>query len=65
MNKPFRGGITKKTRENLGQCPNRGGAGQKNPEMSQSKFGNFENSGVGPYFSKMSDLEIALRRHPK
>ena len=30
--------------------------GTKNPEMSQFQFGNFENGGGGPYFSKMSQF---------
>ena len=43
-----RGGIKIENRENLGQCPNRGG-GVKNPEMSQFQFGNF---------SKMSQFQL-------
>ena len=58
------GGVKIEKRENLGQCPNRGGAGQKKTEMSQFQFGNFENRG-GLYFSRMSESKIALRHHPK
>ena len=38
-------------RENLGQCPNRGGGGKKN-KKSQFQFGNFENQRGGSQFCK-------------
>ena len=37
----LRGVIKIENRENLGQCPNRGGGGQKQTEMSQFQVGNF------------------------
>ena len=54
----IRGGIKIENRENLGQCPNRGGRGKKNPEMSQFQFGNFENRRGGLYFSRMSQFQF-------
>ena len=42
-----------------------GGGGPKKTEMSQFQFGTFENRGGGHYFSKMSQLEKALRHHPE
>ena len=53
----IRGAIKIENRENLGQCPNRGG-GRKKTEMSQFQFGNFENRGGGLYFSKMSQFQL-------
>ena len=48
----LRGGVKIEKRENLGQCPNRQG-------------GILKTEGGGLYFSKVSELEIALRHHPK
>ena len=59
------GGVKIENRENWGQGPNGGGGGVKNPEMSQFQFGNFENRRGGLYFSKISELTIALRHHQK
>ena len=54
----FRGGIKIENRENLGQCPNKGGS-KKKKEMSQFQFGNFENRGWGcPHFSEMSQFQF-------
>ena len=56
---PLRGGVKIENRENLGQCPNRGGRGKEKTEMSQFQFGNFENRmGGGLYFSKMSQFQL-------
>ena len=53
-----RGAIKIENRENLGQCPNRGGRGKKKPEMSQFQFGNFENRGGGSLFFKNVPISI-------
>ena len=53
----IRGGVKIENRENLGQCPNRGGGGKKK-EMSQFQFGNFENRRGGSLFFKNVPISI-------
>ena len=59
----LRGGVTKKNSKIWDNVPIGGEGGKQKREMSQFQFGTFENS--PHYFSKMSELEIALRHHPK
>ena len=52
-----RGAIKIENRENLGQCPNRGG---KRTEMSQFHFGNFENRGGGSIFQECPNFNLGI-----
>ena len=59
----LRGGVTKKKRDNFAKIPKRGGGSWK--KIPNFSLGNWETQGGGLNFSKMSELEMALRRHPK
>ena len=48
----LRGGVTKKKRENLGQCPKRGG--KKTQKCPNFNLGILKTEGGGLFFSKMS-----------
>ena len=58
----FRGGVKIENRENLGQNPNRGGGKKKTQKCPNFNLGHLKTEGGGGhYFSKMSQLEKALR----
>ena len=52
-----RGGVKIEKRENLGQCPNRGGRGKKKQKCPNLNLGILKTEGGGHYFSKMSQSQ--------
>ena len=55
-------GVTKKNGKIWDNVPIGGSKKQKCPNFN---LGHLKTEGEGHYFSKMSELEIALRHHPK
>ena len=59
----LRGAIIEKNGKIGGKFPK--GGGDFFQKKSQFQFGNFKNPGGDLNFSKMSELKVALRHHPK
>ena len=57
------GEASQKKSETILQKFSKGGGGWK--KIPNFSLGNWETQGGGLNFSKMSELEMALRRHPK
>ena len=60
-----RGGITKKNGKIWDNVRIGGGGVKKKQKCPNFNLGHLKAEGGGLYFSKMSQLELALRHHPK